>query len=272
MTTTLQYTPTGDALKFSFKYDAAMVAALKAAIPSTDRRFDWDSKTWIVSPDYEDTCRRLALQFLGNNLSKPQPPLFDPPEPQTELIELRYLGSAKDRGGDERTAYGHDGKAWRFIFPENVLKQWFGIPEDSPDAANTLYAVLGVRRDASKSEIKTAYRAAARQWHPDVCQEDNATSVFQRINEAYEVLSDKRTRDRYDAGLALSATTQTQQLDTADVWRAPLRCGYLLVTAIQTLGRLRVSEIHQWTDIVHGNKTLVTTWKYGDDTYRERWV
>ncbi len=270
---TLEYTPKGDALKFSFDYDQAMVAALKSTIPSSGRRFDWDSKVWLVAPQYEDQCRKLALRFLNVNLGRAQRTFFDTPDTVTELIELRYLGSTKDRGGDVRTASGHDGQTWRFIFPESVLKNWFGIIDNDPTSENTLYAVLGIGRSSPGSDIKRAFKSAARQWHPDVCNEPNATQVFQRINEAYQILSNPKMRARYDAGLALEASMDRPKTDLFESsWRAPLRCGYLLVTATMQLGRLLVSDIHQWTEIVKGGKTLVTSWRYGDDTYTERWV
>jgi molecular chaperone DnaJ len=60
------------------------------------------------------------------------------------------------------------------------------------------YAELGVGRSASEGEIKKAYRAAARKWHPDVNQEPGAKEKFQKINEAYQILSDPKMKQRYD--------------------------------------------------------------------------
>jgi len=61
------------------------------------------------------------------------------------------------------------------------------------------YAILGVARDASEKEIKSAYRKLARQYHPDINPGDkNAEATFKKINEAYEVLSDKEKRRKYD--------------------------------------------------------------------------
>ena len=60
------------------------------------------------------------------------------------------------------------------------------------------YSELGVGRTASEGDIKKAYRAAARQWHPDVNSEPGAKEKFQTINEAYQVLSDPTMRQRYD--------------------------------------------------------------------------
>jgi len=61
------------------------------------------------------------------------------------------------------------------------------------------YEILGVKRDASDSEIKSAYRKLARKFHPDVNKTKEAESKFKDINEAYEVLGDKQKRQRYDS-------------------------------------------------------------------------
>ena len=61
------------------------------------------------------------------------------------------------------------------------------------------YEILGVKRDATDSEIKSAYRKLARKYHPDVNKTKEAESKFKDINEAYEVLGDKQKRQRYDS-------------------------------------------------------------------------
>jgi curved DNA-binding protein len=61
------------------------------------------------------------------------------------------------------------------------------------------YQVLGVNRNASDEEIKQAYRRLARKYHPDVNPGDpKAEARFKEINEAYQVLSDKEQRAKYD--------------------------------------------------------------------------
>ncbi len=60
------------------------------------------------------------------------------------------------------------------------------------------YEVLGVSRDASKDDIKHAYRRLARKYHPDVSKEDDAENQFKAVGEAYEVLSDPEKRAAYD--------------------------------------------------------------------------
>ena len=54
------------------------------------------------------------------------------------------------------------------------------------------YEILGVKRGATESEIKSAYRKLARKYHPDVNKTKEAEAKFKDINEAYEVLGDKQ--------------------------------------------------------------------------------
>jgi molecular chaperone DnaJ len=59
------------------------------------------------------------------------------------------------------------------------------------------YAVLGVSRDATETELKRSFRELARKHHPDVSPDNNG-EAFREINEAYAVLSDREARARYD--------------------------------------------------------------------------
>jgi hypothetical protein len=63
--------------------------------------------------------------------------------------------------------------------------------------ARDLYDVLGVRRDADHETIKQAYRALARELHPDVAPEDEGER-FREATEAFTILSDERSRRLYD--------------------------------------------------------------------------
>lgn len=195
---------------------------------------------------------------------------------EERMVELRYLGAARERGNGVRTAFGWCNGAWSLIFPEPVLRAWFGVA-GRPDEEPTLYQVLGVAQTASPADIKTAYRRLARQWHPDVCREPDATQVFQTIQHAYELLSDAERRARYDAGLRLTATlagTDRQQAtDDRTAYRAPLRCGYLLVKGRPQGKWFVVDEILAWEDIVDpAGRTLVVSWPAGADRFVETWI
>jgi len=56
--------------------------------------------------------------------------------------------------------------------------------------------ILGIPYDADKYQIKLAYRKKAKEYHPDLNKSPNATEMFQKINNAYEFLSDNNI-ERY---------------------------------------------------------------------------
>lgn len=64
--------------------------------------------------------------------------------------------------------------------------------------SKSLYTTLEIAPGASEAEIKKAYRKLARQYHPDVNKDPAAEEKFKEINAAYEVLSDKDKKAKYD--------------------------------------------------------------------------
>jgi molecular chaperone DnaJ len=62
------------------------------------------------------------------------------------------------------------------------------------------YEVLGVDRNATPDEIKKAYRRLARELHPDVNPNPDASDKFKLVTHAYDVLSDPDQRQQYDIG------------------------------------------------------------------------
>jgi DnaJ-class molecular chaperone len=63
------------------------------------------------------------------------------------------------------------------------------------------YSVLGVSKNASEQEIKSAFRKSAKKYHPDKNPNDpKAREQFTQANTAYEILSDNKKRNQFDAG------------------------------------------------------------------------
>ena len=79
-----------------------------------------------------------------------------------------------------------------------------------------LYSQLGVKRDASEADIKKAYRKLAKELHPDRNKDNpKATERFAKATQAYDILTDKDKRARYDRG----------EIDDEGVARAPFGFG-----------------------------------------------
>ena len=65
-------------------------------------------------------------------------------------------------------------------------------------ADKNYYDILGVGKDASPEDIKSAYRRLAKKYHPDINKEADAAEKFKEVNEAYECLSDPTKKSNYD--------------------------------------------------------------------------
>jgi DnaJ domain len=60
------------------------------------------------------------------------------------------------------------------------------------------YGVLGLERGSSVEDVKFAFRALSILFHPDKCKDDDATEIFRKLREAYDVLSCDEKRAAYD--------------------------------------------------------------------------
>lgn len=61
-----------------------------------------------------------------------------------------------------------------------------------------LYQVLGLKSDAQEKEIKQAYFKLAKKYHPDLNPSGETRDKFDKVQKAYELLSDQGKKDAYD--------------------------------------------------------------------------
>jgi molecular chaperone DnaJ len=71
------------------------------------------------------------------------------------------------------------------------------------------YRTLGIARNASKDVIRKSYLQLAKKYHPDLNKAPTAHAMFQKIQEAYSVLSDESKKRNYDAGLGGESTSSS---------------------------------------------------------------
>jgi len=257
-------------------YDAGFVADLKATIPASYRKYDPERKSWIISAQYGGAAVDLIQRHFGHGLDIDLPLLVPTEQEVTGILKVLYIGTCKLREDGESSAFGwSESGSWDIVFPEQVLKKWFDDSSDIP--AGSYYTILGIKKDSTVDEINSGFRRMAKQWHPDVNHEYNATEVFIKIKEAYDVLRNPKLRSRYDAGLALEATLKNNNRITSFNnkygYRSPLLNGLILASYEEVIGRKIIKNILRWTDITNDfGQTLVSSWVMGEKSPRLEWV
>lgn len=283
----------GNSLALFSDYDQGLVDAIKSQIPATGRCPIYNGgkfSHWEVSPQYGQLLASLCQRHLGEY---PRVPLVQSTRPQVEqrLIRVEYIGQLKDRGDGKLTAFGcmteykfnpfgtnsmHiQNPKWLYVFSEFVLRQWFEGDNQKQDiVTTTYYSILALKRNARIDQIKSAWRKMVKRYHPDINHDDDAAEMTRLINEAYEVLRNPTMRKRYDAGLALEASLNQpkQQSFTNQYWRPPIRCGLIMATGHDEVGRFVVDQIHEWHDITENGMTLVTSWDTTSNSLIREWV
>jgi len=273
-------TPDSGGIAVKTPYDADWVAEFKSLIPNGERKPQFNGKKfigWIVTPQHGITVQKLCEKYFNELPLLPQLANVKPIIKQ-RILDVRYIGVTKNRGADERSAYGWYQDGWNVIFTETVLRGWFEGGVAMPDQAATLYSVLAVGRNATTDEIKSGYRRMVFQWHPDRCKEPNAQEQFLTVQHAYDILS--KNRERYDAGLALEASLKNTPKDhyseikiAVNGYRSPLRCGLIMCEGTDAMGIFNVSKIFAWQDITdrHG-RVLVVSWSRDAKHFEEMWA
>lgn len=95
---------------------------------------------------------------------------------------------------------------YRFIRYHYTPKYSFHSSNSSNKRAQCHYTLLGVNQSSSENEIRIAYRQLAKKFHPDLHsqtpqKQQNASSKFALINNAYGILNDKQKRSEYDLSI-----------------------------------------------------------------------
>lgn len=255
-------------LKVVTPFNSSFVSDLKLSIPALSRKWDGGSKAWLVSKDYAKVLKEIVDRNYDCDCVMPTVIGAD-----SHIFEITFQADYVANCKNEAASV-HSNGAWNAKIPEKVLRSWFKQVDATAPA--TLYGVLGVENTATDQEIKSAYKRAARQWHPDVCREDNARDMFEAVKNAYNILSSILGRAKYNAGLMFEQMAKTggghrHYPSKFTTFTPTLRCGMLKVKARRELGVLVVEEILAWEDITNETgQTMVSFW--AGDTWGMAWV
>lgn len=262
----ISVTAEGGGLKVNTPYSSQFVAELKMEIPATSRKWDPNSKCWLVSKQYSDALKQIIDRNYSCDCVMPTVIAAD-----NKVFEITFQADYVTNCKNEAASV-HANGGWNAKIPEKVLRAWF--KQVGSTAPATLYGVLGIDKSASEVEIKKAYKRAARQWHPDVCREANAREMFESVKDAYQVLIDPLSRNKYNAGLMFEQMTMQGRYSRPNKYTTftpMLRCGNLTVKARRELGVIVVEEILAWDDITNElGQTMVSFW--AEDTWGMAWV
>ena len=258
-------------------YNKGVLADLKSQVPPNGRRWDPDRKVWLVSDQYGNTVENiLRSEWTGFNSGLT---FSGQAAKEQRIIKVEYIGMTKIRDDHSESAYAYVDGDWSYMFPRDILENYFtGYKPEAPKRS-TLYALLQVDPGASSSEVTTGFRRMARLWHPDINKEPNAHDMFIRIKEAYDVLKDPKKKAKYDLGLKFELSQAKPKKSRSDLhllardgYRSPFTCGMVAVTVIPSVTN-KVVEIHAWKDVVDSQgRTMVTSWKVGNDWFTTNWV
>jgi hypothetical protein len=94
-------------------------------------------------------------------------------------------GRTNERDNGSKSRGGHSGASGR---GRSNWRERYGYSGARTSAGFDPYEILGVARNATSAEIKKAYRALARRWHPDICHEPGAEEMMKNINRAYDAV------------------------------------------------------------------------------------
>ncbi len=262
-------------------YNREFVDDLKSAIPLHGRQWNPQRKVWIVAYIYgQDVVDCIARSF-NTKIAVPPQKTSTKPTPVVKLLKIEYIGVAKKRGDGLITAMGYCEGQWSVVLSLKCLREWFegnGDTPLNPNIAPSLYAILGVNCKATGKEIKTAYRIAARTWHPDINNDPDAPEQFRRVDGAYKTLREPMQRRKYDAGLYLQAQAEKQSINSnnfstiTSLWLPPKRCGWLTLEGEESLGRFVIKHIIQWDDIIEGGMTMISFWPKGGNAFESDWI
>lgn len=255
----ISVTADGGAFAVRTPYNANFVAELKVQIPASDRKWDNARKIWLVAKDQKELLKQIIDQNYSCNVEMPEIIGGNSQDSFEIIFRAEYVANCKS---DASSVYSSGG--WNAKIPENVLRKFF---KQTKENEGNLYGLLSVDQNATELEIKKAYKRAARQWHPDVCREQNAREMFEKIKGAYDVLVNTESRNKYNAGLffekmaRFAGGNHRSSTYLKATFTPTLRCGDLKVIAKKQLGLLIVEEILEWNDITDEfGRTMVSFW------------
>lgn len=114
-------------------------------------------------------------------------------DPEARKAYQENVAKVREKHGAQQAQQAHE------AFKNNYHTQKGSPDIKQPKPEKPWHEELGVRKNASPDEIKTAYRNLSQQHHPDKNSDPGASKKFQAIHEAYKASKRRDARDRWDS-------------------------------------------------------------------------
>ncbi len=125
------------------------------------------------------------------------------------------------------------------------------------------YKILDVSEKATQPEIKKAYFAKAKMYHPDVCKDKDAEEKFKKISQAYETLNDEESRQKYDSYIHGSSN---KHYDSNNYYDSSSREEEINYRSLFTMFSSKAIDISFYTNYINMNykteKEVVSAYSY----------
>lgn len=267
-------TKQGSVVRVATPYNQEFVNLLKEKVPYAAR--SWQKPYWMIDAKYLDTVKSLAelyFDFVDVVHDKAQA------KQTRETILIEYLGRCKTDDWNIAYANAQVNGSWNVRVSETVLRAYFeNASHTEAPTQTTLYHLLGAKLTASQDELKSAFKRAARTWHPDLNKDPDAAEMFRKVKEAFDLLENPVKRAKYDAGLKLQAAHEQVNVPSwkqanltthSDYgYRAPATSG-IVDCEIENGVKRTITKIHDWKDDTRkiGNIILIRVayWKRDGD-------
>lgn len=135
------------------------------------------------------------------------------------------------------------------------------------NSEKSLYSILGVAVDAPDAVIKAAFRALAKQYHPDGdgAGKPEATAKFIELQDAYKILSDPKSRKEYDERTRLSDSQSFSQSEQQEVHIDPDEIWRDVESRFPEINRIHAEFSLMSSALANRFMIAVTNGEYGDD-------
>ncbi len=201
-----------------------------------------------------------------------------PRYPSKIKLDVHWIGPQSLITGEGKVGVGLDANGRKIFFSNLVLSKHFGrqhrreinvelTPLDGLTATSgTYYDLLGLVPPADDEQVKSAFRGAARDTHPDLHPNDEgAGAKFQEVHEAYEFLKEQKNRDLYDMMMQVAQSTYAAQNDSGvirigqhkELWYPPVTSGIIKGIGVQIGSSLLIQKIDDIELETQGSYTRV---------------